>query len=350
MATTSQKIAEVLRQRLGSGGYPENLLPSERDLAAELGVSRPTLRRALESMLEDDILHRQENGRLKLNGHDRRLKQIGYFYPSLGSWHYEEQYQLLSGIAGEFGMKIRPIYYDFWADPALTEGFEAVEAIILHPRPNIPDWLIRKLQNCGKPVWVLEYDYSGHGFPSLHFFPDRTIGKLLDYLASEGFRDMELINITPRSSAIDNRIFAWEKALRTSGGKGRFCDFSLADGHLPFRELRDIMRRRIQDSFFDMNRLILTTTIVGATVFLRAAADLGLAAGRDYSLASIGSEMHAEMNVPAITSIDSANPLPYFRRYLQWLAGGGPWEGELLWEADDCTLIEGESIIRKIQR
>lgn len=346
MSTTAQKIAAVLQQRLSTGGYPNDILPSERNLASEFGVARPTMRRALEEMISGAILCRLENGRLKLNADGQDLMQIGYFYPSLGSWDYEAQYLALVDVAGPLNMKVRPIYYESWHDSVFTEGVELVDAVILHPRPNIPDLLVRKLQNCGKKIWVLGYNYSQYGFPSLNFFHDQAVNKLLDYLYNEGFRNMDLINITPKSNAISNRIDQWQAFLDRIGGKGQFRDFSLADGHLPFYELRTIMRHRIETGVLDLNRLILTTTVVGATVFLRAAADLKLHAGKDYSLASIGSEMYAEMNVPAITSVDSANPIPYFRSYLQWLASGEPWRGKLFQEADDCKLITGESIIR----
>lgn len=346
MDTTAQKIATALRQRLSEGGYPDDILPSERNLASEFGVARPTVRRALEDMVADSVLLRLENGRLKLASDGSELMQVGYFYPSLGSWNFENQYLTLSEIAGPFNMKIRPIYYDSWNDPAFTEGVDSVDAVILNPRPNIPDLLVRKLRNCGKQIWVLEYDYSEYGFPSLTFFPDRAVDLLLDYLYEQGFRDVDLVNVTPKGNSITNRFIRWQAFLDRTGGKGQYWDFSLTDGHLPFCELCDIMRHRIEDGAFDLNRLILSTTIAGATIFLRAAADLGLYAGKDYSLASINGERHAELNVPAITSVDSAKSHPYFRNYLQWLASGKPWEGALFQEADDYRLIPGESIIR----
>jgi hypothetical protein len=327
------------------------MLPSERELATEFGVNRVTVRRALDVLLNEGCLCRQQNGRLKYSSTDERyIIRVGYFYPSLGSWDYETQYLTLRTLSSDFKVKICPIYYDFWNDPSFTEGLNSVDAVILHPRPNIPDWLIRKMQNSGKPIWVLGYNYSGYGFPSLNFFPDMAINKLLDYLAGEGFNDIELVNITPQSNAVANRITLWEDFLRNHGGKGRFWDFSFTDEHLLFCELRDVMRNRIERRMIDINRLILCTTFPAATVFMRAAADLGLFAGKDYSLASIGSEGQAEMVVPTITAVNNADPYPYFRRYLQWLVSGKPWTSELFQEAGDCTLIPGESIIRRVNK
>jgi DNA-binding LacI/PurR family transcriptional regulator len=50
-------LTDLLRQRIESGHYPKgSFIPSERALAAELGVSRPTLRRALEPLINDGVL------------------------------------------------------------------------------------------------------------------------------------------------------------------------------------------------------------------------------------------------------------------------------------------------------
>ncbi len=49
--TTRDRVVEHVRRRIESGGLkPGNRLPSERDLALELGVSRPSVRSGLEAL------------------------------------------------------------------------------------------------------------------------------------------------------------------------------------------------------------------------------------------------------------------------------------------------------------
>jgi GntR family transcriptional regulator len=55
-----QQIADVLRERIGAAG-PGHVLPSESDLSAEFGVSRVTIRRALE-LLRDERLVESRQG------------------------------------------------------------------------------------------------------------------------------------------------------------------------------------------------------------------------------------------------------------------------------------------------
>lgn len=52
-----EEVTQSLRQRLQDGSYQvSHLLPPERALAAEFGVSRPTLRKALQPLIRDGLL------------------------------------------------------------------------------------------------------------------------------------------------------------------------------------------------------------------------------------------------------------------------------------------------------
>ncbi len=54
-----QQVAQYLRQRLADGTYPPaSALPSEMELVSLLGVSRPTVRRALELLIQENVIQR----------------------------------------------------------------------------------------------------------------------------------------------------------------------------------------------------------------------------------------------------------------------------------------------------
>lgn len=60
ISSSSQRIEDALRSSIASGRYtPGMKLPSERELAAELGVSRMTLRQALEALQFQGVLRRR---------------------------------------------------------------------------------------------------------------------------------------------------------------------------------------------------------------------------------------------------------------------------------------------------
>ncbi|WP_226925307.1 GntR family transcriptional regulator [Georgenia thermotolerans] len=57
--TLHEQISDEFRSRIASGAWPPRYrLPSEPDLAAELSVGRGTLRRALQTLLEEGLLRR----------------------------------------------------------------------------------------------------------------------------------------------------------------------------------------------------------------------------------------------------------------------------------------------------
>ena len=60
--TKKMQIYDLLKERIVSGFYPPGAqLPKEVDLAAELGVSRVTLRPALELLELERLVRRERN-------------------------------------------------------------------------------------------------------------------------------------------------------------------------------------------------------------------------------------------------------------------------------------------------
>lgn len=58
-ATLYQQVADYLRQRMADSTYPPaSALPPEMELVALLGVSRPTVRRALDLLVEEGLIER----------------------------------------------------------------------------------------------------------------------------------------------------------------------------------------------------------------------------------------------------------------------------------------------------
>jgi GntR family transcriptional regulator len=58
VASLHGQVRAELARRISSGGLPRNgQLPTERELSAEFGVSRVTVRRALASLAEDGLVH-----------------------------------------------------------------------------------------------------------------------------------------------------------------------------------------------------------------------------------------------------------------------------------------------------
>lgn len=58
--TKYQKIAKILRERIQSGDYPpQSLLPNQTDLVKEFGVSRVTIKKAIEILTMEGLVYSQ---------------------------------------------------------------------------------------------------------------------------------------------------------------------------------------------------------------------------------------------------------------------------------------------------
>lgn len=72
------RIAKVLLDSIGSGRYPVgSLLPTENDLAVELGVSRQTIRRAIEALKQRGLLSSQRGVGTRIES-DRVTRRFSY--------------------------------------------------------------------------------------------------------------------------------------------------------------------------------------------------------------------------------------------------------------------------------
>ena len=64
-----EEIASIIRTRISDGTYPiDSMLPIQSDLAKEFGVSRMTIKKAIEMLtIEGLVLSKQGNGTKVLN-------------------------------------------------------------------------------------------------------------------------------------------------------------------------------------------------------------------------------------------------------------------------------------------
>ena len=337
--------AELIEKRILFADYVAGL-PSERQLANELGLSRTTVRKAVQQLTDKGTLERQENGRLQVSQQSgqRRTRTIGFITPEGTSTNRDEWRESLNRIvevgSEEHEVVLRSVVYAHWADSAIQEALASFDgAFFLTDSAIIPDWLMKKIIDSPCRVVSVERDYSRAGLPSIQLFTPSAERKMFDHLYRLGHRRIDCLNTQALDGVIQNRIAVWREYNELKGTSGQLHSLTLSKPvESAYQLVRDILRqgRPVGTALF-------CTTGPAAIGAMRAAHEAGLKVGDDISVCAVNSEGLGRYLQPTLTALEAPPRAPYLRRALQWMTSDEAWPGPLLIEADDVPLFEGES-------
>ena len=137
-------VAQVLQKRIAHADHVLQGLPSERRLADELGISRNTVRSAVQSLVEEGVLVRTDTGRLQVRRpvDPTRTRVIGVMTPTGGGFDYASWQTAVIGALEGQPATLRAISYAHWADPTISEAIGSLDGLFFVPPPEkIPTWL-----------------------------------------------------------------------------------------------------------------------------------------------------------------------------------------------------------------
>ena len=158
------RIADELRRRIVSDVYEGELLPPELRLAEEFGVSRPTIRVALQHLVNDGLIDRQPGSGTRIVRDGRSA------YWALGS---------LTELTGEFRLDE---VVTLFARPT-SAADHPVPAGILHIPPEGTLYHLYR---------ILSKDGFAYGFSNLFCHPDLETNVPRDELGKSFFLDLML--------------------------------------------------------------------------------------------------------------------------------------------------------------
>ncbi len=341
-----EDIAFLLRKRVLNGDYSLKSLPAERQLAAEVGASYMTVRRALKELVDDGVLVRQPNGRLGIgrvsDGGERHL-QIALLAPTFNSPVIEQWQIAIDAVVGRMGGNVRPVLYMHWDDPALQGSLNGFDGVFLVPIPEPMPQRVADRLKAAKRLVVVDDDMSHLGIPSVRLFPPVFVQRLLDHLAAKGHERIDCLNVHPLHPVIEQRIEQWNIWRMAHGCAGRLIHEPSKLHAAPFAVAYQAMKRQLDEGTFDATAL-LCVTAPAAMGAMRALHDHGLQPGRDVAVCTINSEGMGDVLVPSLTALEAPNPEPYVAACLDWIAGdGNKWIGPLLIQPAEVPLRVRES-------
>ena len=342
--TKTEITAQLLRNRIMNGDHTINGISGERVLAAEFGIGRVTLRRAIRILEEEGVLVRQSNGRLAVASNERGPEQkriIGFVHPNHSDPGHE--YRLWSEavrVAVESrNCTFRTITFNHFSDSSIASAIDGLSGMFFDPLGNeIPEWLSSKMRNSNCKVVVLCHDATSVGLPSLVMFPLNAERKLLSHLVQLGHQRIDCLNTQARDGIIDARIEGWRSFIaekRLAGQLHSLTEFR------PINSAYQLVKNRLVEGKPIASALVCTTgpAALGA---MKAFRDAGVEVGKDVSVCAINDEGLGPYLNPTLTCLQSLPRAPLLDMALRWMLDG-EWTGPKLLQPEDVPMFLGES-------
>lgn len=339
-----RQTVELLEQRIRNGEYPDGRLPAVRQLAADVGVSYLTARKAVQELKENGVIsHNESNRRIVIRKTGTPRPLVGVITPF---WHFSDWVRSIRDVTGEFGGMVRFVSYTSNSDPVITEALNAEFDVlfVILPSDQKNARLIERLKRFGKRVVVLFQDLSEAGLRSITGVHPETVKILMNKLLEHGCRRIDVVSTGNHTSTdIALRIRVWREFLDEHRIPGSFLDPDI----VPFEHPESKIRRTLlhyfasgaePDAFFCL-------TPGGALGVYRACYEQNLRIGRDVSVFSFGEVELARVLTPALATVSANLGLDRMMREVigQYLPGREPDE-RMLFQLQEFEIFTGESL------
>lgn len=346
-------LAERFAQRIRKGDYHLREFPSERELAAEVGASYTTLRKAVQWLVSQGLLYRKPNGRaavrpVEKKGHSLTPKQIALLAPAWESPTLDSWRTALARACPRVRAAARTVLYTHWDDPVIAETVQGFDGIFLVPEPTPPPESVMTLLQAGRPLAVLDADWSRHGLRSVMLASGLSVPRLLDHLASLGHRKIDYFNVQPGN---EERIMQWRLWLTAQGLEGELLDDPVKPYEDPRPAAYAAIRRRLRAGKFHSKALYCTTE-PAATGAMAALLDHGLQPGRDVAVCTSDSGAYTAFCNPSLTAMARIDRVPFLGVCLDWMLGSASpaaWPGPLLLQPADCRVVVRQSTVPDVK-
>lgn len=339
-------VIAILERRLRGGDYLVAPLPSGRELAAELGVSYVTARKAVLALQERGLLERGPTGRLALAGKrgGGQVAQLAFLAPSFPSLDVMYWRSAIDRLTAGEPCVVKSHFFTHWDDPALRDIIGRSDGAFLYPSSErLPPALERDLRERDRRLVVVDQDWSALGLPSLCMSPAVFVRAMLDHCRERGHQRIACLNTQPHDHAITGRLGEYRRWAADHGMEQLLIDDPVQPGQDPLPQARTAMARILDAGRPAFSALFVTTSSV-ALMAMRALNAAGLAPGRDIAVCTLNDGGLGELVIPSLTAQAPVDAGPYLKRALDWmLHPERAWRGPLLVQPKACVVAERES-------
>jgi DNA-binding LacI/PurR family transcriptional regulator len=317
------EISKLLKQRLDAGVYLDQPIPSERVIAGEVGVSCMTVRKAVQHLVDQKILTRQKNGRLKAVASvisKRVQRKYVLVTPAFESYACTNVRIAIQRVMSQYRGILKEVNYRHWHDASLMSVFDGDwdGIFLITPKEGTPKLLLdRMLANRDRLISVYS-DLTELGIVSVDNSRPQWAGVLVEHLISLGHDRVDCLRAQPGVGKC-SRVAGWEDALTQNNITGKFWNAPVKNFQLNWVHAYELALDALASK--QMAPAIFCTTVTVAKGLGRAAYELNLKPGKDLFYCTMDAPLEAIYEVPSITTLN-LQPLQHgIQKAFAWLAG-----------------------------
>lgn len=339
------EVMAVIERRIRQGDYLLDVVPGERTIAAETGVSHMTARKAVQALISKQVLKRASTGGLQVNPRyqaTQRVAQIVMLYPAYPSPFLTQLRQTILQSTRKHDVELRPVQYVHWDDPVVMDAVSHQSGTIVIPSSsNVPEH-IAKVMRESKCI-SLDIDLSHHDIKSIRLFPDAHVFEVFEHLKSQGHTKINCISTHTRNAEIERRIKLWRQWIKREGIEGELWENPADSFDDPTPYAHQLMLSRL-DQGDHRDTAIVGTTFPAALGAARACWERGVTVGKDISICAVNIESPARYMTPGIAGLDIPELSSILEQCFGWFLHDKQWDGPMLIEPRHSSMFCGESI------
>lgn len=343
MAAKYIEITSILSKRLQEGVYTLKPFPSERELTEEFHLSRNTVRKIIDRLVEAKLLVKTPHRGVEVIQQNDKLN-IAYLAPAIYSESLERLRFSLEHAVSDKAISLHCVDYVNWNDPVVSDVLKNFDGVFIVPMTeDIPKNTLKAFSEAKASVVMFERDLREYGIPSIITTPHFFVQHLMDHLAAMGHQHIDCFNTQNLDDIILGRIQQWQVWNSTHGGRGKLYQDPVERYGSPTQKAYHITKRVLEQPLQSSAIICLTEPCaIGVT---KALWEHGLEPGKDISLATFESSLCRYIH-PGLTSIVFPDPSPYINICLDWLERGAQqWQGPLLLQPQESEIFEGGSCV-----
>ncbi len=307
----SASIREHIRRQIEIGNFSRGaLLPSERELADQLGASYMTIRKAIGQLVDERYLERIPRIGTYVCSEirtDKVLHQLGIIVPAWSSPENSDLQMYLSEAAEQGGWLPKFFFARSWEDRTILDAWQSCDGLVcMAPQPlnKMPDALLERFKSHEKPVVFIGIPAHHFGLDAVGGSMEMELGVILDRLSQTGHRRIALIDQHTLMTENPSYYSVWKQRIADTLGDKAVSELNILVETPRF----ELPHRAIYNRLMSIKRKVPFTAVIVRASFVwgvvAALTDLKLDIPGDVSIVCNGDRQEMPFYRPKLTYLN----------------------------------------------